>query len=157
MYRSVVAYAVQEKENMRNFSNLKQVLKKKFSFQKRASCQFSRIIRLLESSNFIIQNKPFFSFLFFFSYTEQQWQQQQKQQHSSMQLENTYDKAISILDENLAKTTVLFEKSLKVSFPGSVWKPTDIHPCPYHAVKKCKNSRLISLPQRKIHSSQRSP
>lgn len=49
---------------------------------------------------------------------------------------STYNKAITILDENITESTVASEKSLKVSFPGAVWKPTDIDPCPYHTVKK---------------------
>lgn len=52
---------------------------------------------------------------------------------------NTYNKAITILDENITESTVASEKSLKVSFPGAVWKPTDIDPCPYHTVKKQLN------------------
>ena len=48
----------------------------------------------------------------------------------------TYNKAVTILDENITESTVASEKSLKVSFPGAVWKPTDIDPCPYHTVKK---------------------
>jgi len=43
-----------------------------------------------------------------------------------------FNKAIAILDENITETTVAFEKFLKVSFLGAVWKPTDIDPCPYH-------------------------
>lgn len=49
---------------------------------------------------------------------------------------DTYNKAITILDENITEPTVASEKSLKVSFPGAVWKPTDIDSCPYHTVKK---------------------
>jgi len=49
---------------------------------------------------------------------------------------STYDKAVTILDENITESTVASEKSLKVSFPGAVWKPTDIDSCPYHTVKK---------------------
>lgn len=49
---------------------------------------------------------------------------------------STYDKPVTILDENITKSTVASEKSLKVSFPGAVWKPTDIDSCPYHTVKK---------------------
>ena len=49
---------------------------------------------------------------------------------------NTYDKAIAILDEDITESTVASEKSLKVSFPGAVGKPTDIDPCPYHTVKR---------------------
>ncbi|KYM82144.1 hypothetical protein ALC53_07392, partial [Atta colombica] len=45
---------------------------------------------------------------------------------------DTYNKAITILDENITEPTVASEKSLKVSFPGAVWKPTDIDSCPYH-------------------------
>jgi hypothetical protein len=49
---------------------------------------------------------------------------------------STYNKAVTILDENITESTVASEKSLKVSFPGAVWKPTDIDSCPYHTVKK---------------------
>lgn len=49
---------------------------------------------------------------------------------------DTYNKAVTILDENITEPTVASEKSLKVSFPGAVWKPTDIDSCPYHTVKK---------------------
>lgn len=48
----------------------------------------------------------------------------------------TYNKTITILDKDIPEPTVASEKSLKVSFPGTVWKSPNIDSCPYHTVKK---------------------
>ena len=47
---------------------------------------------------------------------------------------STYTKTITVLDENITNAAIAFEKSFKVFLSHSIWKASDIHPCPYHAV-----------------------
>lgn len=57
---------------------------------------------------------------------------------------STYNKTITILDENITNATIAFEKSFQVFLPHSIRKASNIDPCPYHAAIRKSNNSLVT-------------